>query len=94
MFAHTIRRPLWPIALGIALALGIGGFTGSALERHGLLAATGEVRPATAISNDNEIKPLSPTTFAPVVQKVMPSVVNIFSSRKAKNRHPHIGTSK
>jgi serine protease Do len=84
MFAHVIRRPLWPIALGVALALGIGGFTGSALERHGLLAATGEVRPATAISTDNEIKPSSPTTFAPVVQKVMPSVVSIFSSRKTK----------
>ena len=84
MFAQAIKRPLWPIALGVALALGIGGLTGSALERHGLLAATGETVPGTTISTDNEIKLSAPTTFAPVVQKVMPSVVNIFSSRKTK----------
>jgi len=83
MFAKTIQRPLWPIALGVALALGIGGFTGSALERHGVLAA-GETLPRTGISTDNEIRSLTPTTFAPVVQKVMPSVVNIFSSRQTK----------
>jgi serine protease Do len=82
MFTKSVRRPLWPIALGVALA--IGGVAGSSLERHGLLAATGETRPATEISTSNEIKSAPTTTFAPVVQKVMPSVVSIFSSRSVK----------
>src|SRR5688572_11996293 len=83
MFAKFVRRPLWPIALGVALALATGGVAGSSLEKRGLLAAPGETRPA-AVSTDNELRPVSVTTFAPVVQKVMPSVVSIFSSRKAK----------
>src|SRR5687767_8252870 len=82
MFGQSLRRPLWPIVIGIALALAIGVAAGSSLGTHVLLGATGEIRPVPAISTDNENKPLSPTTFAPVVQKVMPSVVSIFSSRK------------
>jgi serine protease Do len=82
MLQKLVQRPLWPIALGIVLALAIGGVAGSSFERHGLLAATGETSTAPTISSDNEIKSLSPTTFAPVVQKVMPSVVSVFSSRK------------
>jgi serine protease Do len=82
MFAKSLRRPLWPIVLGVALALAIGGVAGSSLERHGLLAATGETTTTPAISSDSELKSLSPTTFAPVVQKVMPSVVSVFTSRK------------
>jgi serine protease Do len=85
MFAKIIRRPLWPIAAGIVLAFAIGGAAGSTVGKHALLAMPGEIPPAsTGTSTDNETK-MTPTTFAPVVQKVMPSVVNIFSSRKADN---------
>ena len=82
MFEQSLRRPLWPIVLGIALALAIGVAAGSSLGTQVLLGATGEIRPVPAISTGDESKLLSPTTFAPVVQKVMPSVVSIFSSRK------------
>jgi len=52
---------------------------------HQVLAAGTETG-RTAITSDNsQNKSFAPTTFAPVVQKVMPSVVNIFSSRKVKN---------
>jgi len=83
MSGHIIRRPLWPIILSIFLALAIGASASSSSGKQELFAA-GEVRP-TAVSTDNsQSKPITPTTFAPVVQKVMPSVVNIFSSRKVK----------
>jgi len=82
MFAQSLRRPLWPIVLGIALALVIGGATGTSLGKHELFATTGETRPAAEISTDNENKSLLPTTFAPVVEKVIPSVVSIFSSSR------------
>ena len=82
MSAHFVRRPLWPIIFGIFLALATGVSASSTSGKQQLLAA-GEVRPA-AVSTDSASKPITPTTFAPVVQKVMPSVVNIFSSRKVK----------
>jgi serine protease Do len=82
MSAHIVRRPLWPIIFGIFLALAIGVSASSTSGKQQLLAA-GEVRPA-AVSTDSASKSITPTTFAPVVQKVMPSVVNIFSSRKVK----------
>ena len=82
MSAHIVRRPLWPIIFGIFLALAIGVSASSASGKQQLLAA-GEVRPA-AVSTDSASKSITSTTFAPVVQKVMPSVVNIFSSRKVK----------
>ena len=82
MFAQSLRRPLWPIVLGVALAFAIGGAAGSSIRNDVLLAATGETQPVGAISTKDESKLFSPPTFAPVVQKVMPSVVSIFSSRK------------
>jgi serine protease Do len=82
MSAHIVRRPLWPIIFGIFLALAIGVSASSTSGKQQVLAA-GEVRPA-AVSTDSASKSITPTTFAPVVQKVMPSVVNIFSSRKVK----------
>ena len=89
MFTRIARRPLWPSVLGVLVAVAMGGAVGSSIEKYGLLAATAETRPAATASTDNsENKPLSPTTFAPVVQKVMPSIVNIFSSRKVKNAYP------
>jgi serine protease Do len=58
-----------------------GGATGSFLATHELAAASRtELRPVMTSTTDS--LDLRPTTFAPVVQKVMPSVVNIFSSRK------------
>jgi serine protease Do len=82
MSAHIVRRPLWPIIFGIFLALAIGVSASSSSGKQQLLAA-GEVRPAAG-STDSASKSITPTSFAPVVQKVMPSVVNIFSSRKVK----------
>jgi serine protease Do len=48
------------------------------------LAIEGNAGLLTAASTDSPLKVAATTTFAPVVQKVMPSVVNIFSSRKVK----------
>jgi serine protease Do len=80
MFIQSVRRPLWPVVLGFVITLGIGGAAGS-------MFATAEESPRLAgeISTgraDNGSLP--PTTFAPVVQKVTPSVVNVFSSRNVK----------
>jgi serine protease Do len=84
MSAPFVRRPLWPIVLAILIALAIGEITGSSLGKHPLLAAGTETARA-AVSSDSENKSIAPTTLAPVVPQVMPSVVNIFSSRKVKN---------
>jgi serine protease Do len=83
MSVHSVRRPLWPITLGIFLALAIGASASSLIGTHELFAA-GQVTPAAVSTDNSQSKPITPTTFAPVVQKVMPSVVNIFSSRKVK----------
>jgi serine protease Do len=78
MFRKFTRRPLWPIVPGLVLALAIG------------VAASEKILPATTgstlstLSSDTAKTLQSQTTFAPVVQKVTPSVVNIFSSRKIK----------
>ena len=82
MLAQALRRRLWLIAVVVFLALDMTAAAGSSLGKQTLLAALGENRPPVAISTGNENKPLSSTTFAPVVQKVMPSVVSVFSSRK------------
>src|SRR4029079_8206458 len=82
MLAQALRRRLWLIAVVVFLALDMTAAAGSSLGEQTVLAALGENRPPVAISTGNENKPLSSTTFAPVVQKVMPSVVSVFSSRK------------
>jgi serine protease Do len=79
----SVRRPLWPI-FAIFIALTIGEISGS-LAKHQLLAAGSETGRAAVISDNSQSKSFAPTTFAPVVKRVMPSVVNIFSSRKVKN---------
>jgi serine protease Do len=74
------RRSLWPLVAVIALfAIGT---TGSFVNTHQLAAASrSEIKPAVTVGTTDTLD-LKPTTFAPVVQKVMPSVVNIFSSHK------------
>lgn len=91
MSEHSVRLPLWSICL--ALTLGLGVVAGSFLGKYEVLAsAVTGIQPAAEISpaQTAESKPALQTTFAPVVQKVMPSVVNIFSNRKIKadNRKP------
>ena len=81
MFARFVRRPLWQIVLGILLPIAIWDVTGSFGELR-LLAAPSETRWTAPLSTDNELKTTGSTTFAPVVQKVMPSVVSIYSSRQ------------
>jgi len=85
MFAETLRRPLWPITPGLVLAAAIGVATVPLLGTHVLPSPTGENQPVAAMSTTDENKAVSPTTFAPVVQKVMPSVVSVYSSRKIAN---------
>ena len=81
MFARFVRRPLWQIVLGMLLPIAIWDVTGSFGELR-LLAAPSETRWTAPLSTDNELKTIGSTTFAPVVQKVMPSVVSIYSSRQ------------
>lgn len=88
MLAQSLRRPLRPIILSVALALAIGGPAGSFIGNHTLLAEGGAAA-APLTGNDNAF---APATFAPVVKKVMPSVVSIFSSRRttAGSRNPEL----
>jgi len=81
MFARFVRRPLWQIVLGMLLPIAIWDVTGSFGELR-LLAAPSETRWIAPLPTDNELKTIGSTTFAPVVQKVMPSVVSIYSSRQ------------
>jgi len=81
MFARFVRRPLWQIVLGMLLPIAIWDVTGSFGELR-LLAAPSETRWIAPLSTDNELKTIGSTTFAPVVRKVMPSVVSIYSSRQ------------
>jgi serine protease Do len=82
MFARFVRRPLWQIVLGILLPIAIWDVTGSSFGELRLLAAPSETRWTAPLATDNELKTIGSTTFAPVVQKVMPSVVSIYSSRQ------------
>jgi hypothetical protein len=63
MSAHIVRRPLWPIILGIFLALAIGASASSSSGKQQLLAV-GEVRPAAVSTDNSPSKPITPTTFA------------------------------
>jgi serine protease Do len=79
MTLKLYRRSLWPLVAVISL-FAIGS-TGSFVNTHQLAAASaGEIK--AAVTGTKDTVDLKPTTFAPVVEKVMPSVVNIFSSRK------------
>src|SRR5690349_8575577 len=80
MSTYSRRQPLWLLLLGIFVISAIG--ESASLAGQDLIAH--EMK-TTTISRDNAEHTSLPTiTFAPVVQKVMPSVVNIFSSRKIK----------
>ena len=81
MTLKSFRRRLWPLVAVVALTFAIGATTGSFVNTHQLAAASrSEIK--SAVPSTSDTLDLKPTTFAPVVQKVMPSVVNIFSSRK------------
>jgi serine protease Do len=80
MTVKRFRRPLWPLVAILALTFAIGT-PSSLLGTHELAAASrSEIRPA--VTRTDTAVDLKPTTFAPVVERVMPSVVNIFSSGK------------
>ena len=81
MSQHTVRLPLWLSSLTLSLALVLGGVAGSVVGNHNVFASS--TAPAVSVSNDS--RPALQTSFAPVVKKVMPSVVNVFSSKKIKN---------
>ena len=83
MFKRTLRLPVWLSCLTLALTLVIGGVAGSSVGNHTVLASPVEVAPPGDLGQQLQ------TGFAPVVQKVMPSIVNVFSSKKIKtDRNP------
>ncbi len=92
MTTRTVRVPLWSTCLVLALTLTAGGIAGSILGNPQLLAGTAAAERATAsaeasgpaLADLSQAKLAPQTSFAPAVQRVMPSVVNIFSSRKVK----------
>ena len=87
MFARFIRRPLWQIVLGFLLPFAIWDVTGSSFGQLLLLGAPSETRWTAPLSTDNELKTIGSSTFAPVVQRVMPSVVSIYSSRQVTSEN-------
>jgi serine protease Do len=78
MSPHPLRHPLWPAIVACILAFAIAA------------TAVAEIRTMPVSTENSASKPVSPTTFAPVVQRVMPSIVNIFSSRKATTEYPNL----
>jgi serine protease Do len=82
MSQRTVRLPLWLSCLILSVALVLGGAAGSFVGVHKVFASS--TVPAASVSNDS--KPALQTSFAPVVKKVMPSIVNVFSSKKIRNQ--------
>jgi serine protease Do len=80
MYQHPVRLPLWLTCLSLSLALVLGGVAGSFVGNHKVFASSAV--PAVSVSSDS--KAALHTSFAPVVKKVMPSIVNVFSSKKVK----------
>jgi serine protease Do len=88
MFAPGFRFPRWLTCLILGLALSLGGVAGSFVDSHTLASPnmyeSGKTT-AAAVSGYEQSKPGLQTSFAPVVQKVMPAIVNVFSSKKIRN---------
>ena len=90
MLKRTLRLPVWLTCLIVGTSLVIGGVGASFVGSHKVLASSlatpAEPSPVVrAAESDPTARPALQTTFAPVVQKVMPSVVNVFSSKKVRN---------
>jgi serine protease Do len=84
MSQRTVRLPLWLTSLILALTLVIGGVAGSFIGLDKVFASS-TMAPAAVMPTTDDTKPTPPTTFAPVVQKVMPSIVNVFSLKNVRN---------
>jgi serine protease Do len=87
MFKQTIRLPLWLTSLILGSSLFLGGVTGSFVDNETVFASSSPAaveRPSSVAPATVSLPDLQ-TSFAPVVQKVMPSVVNVFTSRKVRN---------
>ena len=78
MFHRTLRLPVWFSCLALALTLTLGGVAGS-------LTSSEKLSANTIPSGSDQVKAPLQTSFAPAVKKVMPSIVNVFSSRKVQN---------
>jgi serine protease Do len=89
MFKRTLRLPLWLTSLIIGSCLMVGGFAGTLLDTHEVSASSFAPAAATSVVSPTAVtsapQTALQTSFAPVVQKVMPSVVNVFSSKKVRN---------
>ena len=88
--SRRIRVPVWLTCLAIALTLLAGGVAGSLLEKNDVLTGTvfaaSASAPSTAPTTASQTKPALQTSFAPIVQKVTSSVVNVWSSRKGRTQ--------
>jgi serine protease Do len=89
MFTRTLRLPVWLTSLIFGSCLLVGGFAGTFFDSHKVFASSSAAEPSVAppAAGASSPAPQGPlqTSFAPVVKKVMPSVVNVFSSKKVKN---------
>jgi len=78
MSHRAVRLPLWLSCVVLSLALTLGGVAGS-------LTGFNKSFSNTIPSVSEQAKAPLQTSFAPAVKKVMPSIVNVFSSRKVQN---------
>jgi serine protease Do len=94
MFRRIVRLPLWLSCLSLSFALLIGGVAGSFIDNQKVLAhstaaetptLTAERSTASGTSGSDRANGPFQASFAPVIQKVTPSVVNIFSSRNIRS---------
>jgi serine protease Do len=76
MSHRTLRLPIWLTCFVLAITLIIGGVANPAAASTGAADTAAADQPKAALQ----------TSFAPVVKKVMPSIVNIFSSRKVETQ--------
>jgi serine protease Do len=82
MSHRALRLPTWLTCFVLAMTLSIGRVGHVA----GKSTAAVETSAAPAASGADQSKAALQTSFAPVVKKVMPSIVNIFSSRKVQTQ--------
>src|SRR5690348_18503860 len=78
MSFHWISKRPITAALAFALAGGLGGITVAAASRMD------NANPPASLRFANPDEPPSHNSFAPVVKKVLPAVVNISSSKMIK----------
>jgi serine protease Do len=77
MFRRTLRTPVWVAGFAVIFALLVGGVAGQMLVGRPVF---------TVAAANSDTRTSLDGSFAPVVQKVTPSVVNIWSSKIVKTQ--------